>query len=116
LRPTVRPSRAWSTSLAGELKGSGIIVNVVVPGGLTDTPMVPDDGSMERSQLIRPEKTAPPMLHRASDAGAAITGMRFVAAKWDFLRFDRRRHRRFPCPGWPDLARSPVWPGGGPKR
>ena len=47
---------AWSTSLAGELKRTGITVNVVVPGGPTDTPMVPDDGSMERSQLIRPEK------------------------------------------------------------
>jgi NAD(P)-dependent dehydrogenase (short-subunit alcohol dehydrogenase family) len=74
---------AWSTSLAGELRGTGITVNVVVPGGPTDTPMVPDDGSMERSQLIRPEKMAPPMLHLASDAGGAITSMRFVAAKWD---------------------------------
>ena len=74
---------AWSTSLAGELRGTGITVNVVVPGGPTDTPMVPDDGTMERSELIRPEKMAPPMLHLASDAGGAVTGMRFVAAKWE---------------------------------
>ena len=108
---------AWSTSLAGELRGSGITVNVVVPGGPTDTPMVPDDGSMERSQLIRPEKMAPPMLHLASDAGGAVTGMRFVAAKWDpsVAIADAIAASGAPA-GWPDLARSPVWPGGGPKR
>ena len=108
---------AWSRSLAGELRGSGITVNVVVPGGPTDTPMVPDDGSMERSQLIRPEKMAPPMLHLASDAGGAVTGMRFVAAKWDAALPAAEAMAASGAPaGWPDLARSPVWPGGGPKR
>jgi len=108
---------AWSTSLAGELRGSGITVNVVVPGGPTDTPMVPDDGSIERSQMIRPEKMAPPMLHLASDAGGAVTGMRFVAAKWDSTVSIADAIAASGAPaGWPDLARSPVWPGGGPKR
>ncbi|WP_428671462.1 SDR family NAD(P)-dependent oxidoreductase [Reyranella sp.] len=108
---------AWSTSLAGELRGSGITVNVVVPGGPTDTPMVPDDGTMERSQLIRPEKMAPPMLHLVSDAGGAITGMRFVAAKWDSSASIADAIAASGAPaGWPDLAKSPVWPGGGPKR
>jgi NAD(P)-dependent dehydrogenase (short-subunit alcohol dehydrogenase family) len=107
----------WSTSLAGELRGSGITVNVVVPGGPTDTPMVPDDGSLERSQLIRPEKMAPPMLHLASDAGGGVTGMRFVAAKWDSALSVADAIAASGAPaGWPDLARSPVWPGGGPKR
>jgi NAD(P)-dependent dehydrogenase (short-subunit alcohol dehydrogenase family) len=108
---------AWSASLAGELKGSGVTVNVVVPGGPTDTPMVPDDGSMERSQLIRPESMAPPMLHLASDAGGEITGMRFVAAKWaPGLSVAEAIAASGAPAGWPDLAGSPIWPGGGPKR
>ncbi|MBY0320684.1 MAG: SDR family oxidoreductase [Reyranella sp.] len=108
---------AFSTSLAGELKGTGITVNVVVPGGPTDTPMVPDDGSMDRSQMIRPEKMAPPMLHLASDAGGAVTGMRFVAAKWDSSLAVAEAITASGAPaGWPDLAKNPVWPGGGPKR
>lgn len=109
---------AWSTSLAGELKGSGITVNVVVPGGPTDTPMVPAEGPLaDRSQLIRPQAMAPPMLHLASDAGAEITGMRFVAAKWDesVPVADAMAASGAPA-GWPDLAGSPVWPGGKPKR
>lgn len=108
---------AWSASLAGELRGSGITVNVVVPGGPTDTPMVPDDGTLERSQLIRPEKMAHPMLHLASDAGGAVTGMRFVAAQWEASASIAEAIVASSAPaGWPDLARSPVWPGGGPKR
>jgi NAD(P)-dependent dehydrogenase (short-subunit alcohol dehydrogenase family) len=35
---------AWTASLSSELGGSGITVNVVVPGGPTDTPMVPPAG------------------------------------------------------------------------
>lgn len=109
---------AWSTSLAGELEGSGITVNVVVPGGPTDTPMVPADGALaDRSQLIRPQKMAPPMLHLASDAGGALTGRRFVAAKWDdALPVDEALAASGAPAGWPDLAGSPVWPGGKPKR
>lgn len=108
---------AFGASLAGELKGTGITVNVVVPGGPTDTPMVPDDGSMERSQMIRPEKMAPPMLYLASDAGGAISGMRFVAAKWDSSAAVADAIAASGAPaGWPDLAKNPVWPGGGPKR
>jgi hypothetical protein len=63
--------------------------------------------------LIRPEKMAPPMLHLASDAGGAVSGMRFVAAKWDSAVAIAASGA--PA-GWPDLAQSPVWPGGGPKR
>lgn len=107
---------AWSASLAGELRGSGITVNVVVPGGPTDTPMIPE-GSMDRSQLIRPERMAHPMLYLFSDAAGEVTGRRFVAAHWDPALAETEAARASGAPaGWPDLARNPVWPGGGPQR
>ena len=37
---------AWTASLADELGGAGITVNVVVPGGPTDTPMVPPESGV----------------------------------------------------------------------
>ena len=108
---------AWTRSLAGELRGSFITANVVVPGGPTDTPMVPNDGSMDRGQLIRPERMAAPMLHLASNAAGAITGQRFVAAHWDQAASPEDAVATSGAPaGWPDLAQNPVWPGGGPKR
>lgn len=106
---------AWTTSLAGELKGSGITANVVVPGGPTDTPMVPRDSGIDRSQMIRPDRMAPPMLYLFSDAAADVTGMRFVAANWDAALPDADAAARAGAPsGWPELAQNPVWPGGKP--
>jgi NAD(P)-dependent dehydrogenase (short-subunit alcohol dehydrogenase family) len=108
---------AWTASLAGELDGSGITVNVVVPGGPTDTPMVPPESGYERAALIRPEQMAPPMLYLFSDKAAGVTGRRFVAAHWDSaLPEDQAAYRAGAPAGWPDLARSPVWPGGRPAR
>lgn len=108
---------AWTASLAGELDGSGITVNVVVPGGPTDTPMVPPESGYDRATLIRPAQMAPPMLYLIGDRASGVTGRRFVAAHWDpDLPEDQAAYHAGAPAGWPDLARSPVWPGGRPVR
>ncbi len=107
---------AWTASLGAELVGSGITANVVVPGGPTDTPMVPADSGMDRSALIRPEAMAPPMLYLFSDAAANVTARRFVAAHWDAsLPVERAAEVAGAPAAWSQLAGSPVWPGGRPK-
>jgi NAD(P)-dependent dehydrogenase (short-subunit alcohol dehydrogenase family) len=108
---------AWTASLAAELDSSGITVNVVVPGGPTDTPMVPPESGYDRAALIRPAQMAPPMLYLFSDRAAGVTGRRFVASQWDpVLPVDQAAYQSGAPAGWPDLARSPVWPGGRPAR
>ncbi|MBN9563624.1 MAG: SDR family oxidoreductase [Alphaproteobacteria bacterium] len=103
---------AWSASLAGELKGTGITVNVVVPGGPTDTPMVPDNSGIARDQMIKPEQMAYPMLYLFSDDASEVTGRRYVAAHWEPALPDVQAEAASGAPaGWPDLARNPVWPG-----
>jgi NAD(P)-dependent dehydrogenase (short-subunit alcohol dehydrogenase family) len=107
---------AWSCGFAKELKGSGITVNVVAPGGPTDTPMLPQESGIERAAMIRPEQMAPPMLWLCTDAAADVTGMRFVAAHWDAAADPAEAARKAGAPAaWPDLAQAPVWPGGKPK-
>ena len=110
---------AWSASLAQELTGTGITVNVVVPGGPTDTPMVPAESGYDRQALIRPEQMAPPMLYLCGEAGGAVTGSRFIAANWDALLSPEEAAAKAGMPiGWPELGRSTaVFPGGppGPK-
>ena len=113
--PAKAALEAWSAGLAKELDGTGITVNVVVPGGPADTPMVPASSFPDRSVLIRPQRMAAPMLHLIGEAGDAVTGMRFVAAHWDTALPSAEAARRAGAPiGWPDLAQSPVWPGGKP--
>ena len=106
---------AWTASLAAELRGTGITANVVVPGGPADTPMVPTDSFPDRAVLIPPEQMAPPMLYLLSDDAAEVTGQRFVAAHWDptLPIAEAIAHAGAPA-AWPDLAQSPVWPGGKP--
>lgn len=106
---------AWSASFAKELGGSGVTVNVVVPGGPTDTPMLPAESGIDRAAMIRPERMAPPMLWLCSEAGAGTTGMRFVAAHWDPAADPAEAARQAGAPAaWPELAQAPVWPGGKP--
>lgn len=108
---------AWTASLAAELEGSGITANVVVPGGPTDTPMVPPESGYDRAALIKPAQMAPPMLYLFSDAASGVNGRRFVAAHWDPALPDQQAAYQAGAPaGWPDLARNPVWPGGRPAR
>jgi NAD(P)-dependent dehydrogenase (short-subunit alcohol dehydrogenase family) len=107
---------AMTAAHAKEFQGSGVTVNVVVPGGPADTPMVPADSGFERSALIAPAVMAPPIVWLCSDAGDGISGNRYVAAEWDANGPQEQVERRCRAPiAWPELARKPVWPGGTPS-
>ena len=57
-------SAVWAT----ELEGSPITVNVLVPGGPTDTPMISDQSGWLREKMLRPEIMGPPIAWLVSDA------------------------------------------------
>jgi NAD(P)-dependent dehydrogenase (short-subunit alcohol dehydrogenase family) len=108
---------AMSSGHAKEFAATGVTVNIVVPGGPADTPMVPADSGFERKSLIAPEVMAPPILWLCSTAADEVTGNRYVAAQWDASLPPQEAERRCRAPiAWPDLAQSPVWPGGKPAR
>ena len=124
LRPMFHPygpakagMEAMSAGHAGEFAKDGITVNVVVPGGPTDTPMVPAVTKMDRSLMIPPSTMAPPMLWLCSSDADAVTGNRYVAAKWDTNASiaDARAVSEAPV-AWPELAASPVWPDTKPDK
>jgi 3-oxoacyl-[acyl-carrier protein] reductase len=72
---------------AKDLAGTGVTCNVLLPGGATDTRMVPGTGPDRLGPaghpVLRPDIMAPPILWLASDRSAAWTGRRFVAKEWD---------------------------------
>ena len=106
---------AMSAGHAAEFEGRGVTVNVVVPGGPSDTPMVPMEAGFDRSTMIQPTAMVPPILWLCSEAGGAHTGHRYIAANWDAAAEPAAAAEGCRAPiGWPDLAQNPVWPGGRP--
>ncbi len=113
--PTKAALEAMSAGHAGEFQSQGITVNVVVPGGPADTPMVPAVTNVDRKDLIPPESMIPPILWLCSDAASNVTGKRFVAANWDDnASVADARANSESLIAWPELANNPVWPGGKP--
>lgn len=106
---------AMSAGHASEFEGTGITVNVVVPGGPADTPMVPAASGIKREDLVPPAKMAPPILWLCTRDADGVTGKRYIAAQWDDgLPAEMARAASEAPIGWPDLAGAPVWPGGKP--
>ena len=113
--PSKSGFESMSAGHATEFKADGITVNVVVPGGPADTPMVPDSAGFNREDLVQPEAMTRPALWLCSPAGDDVTGNRYVAGLWDpALSIEENRMKAESPIGWPSLAGSPVWPGGRP--
>ena len=81
------PSKAGVESMTSilveELEGTGVTVNVVVPGGPADTEQIPDGMIADRGDLLHPGVMVPPIRWLCSDASAGVSGLRFSAALWD---------------------------------
>ena len=91
---------SMSAIWAAELKADGITVNVLIPGGPTDTPFISDGAGWDRAKMLRPEIMGPPACWLISDEAAGYTGQRIIAANWDATlpgargrRQGRPRHR-----------------------
>ena len=82
------PSKAALESMneiwAQDLDGTGITMNLLLPGGATDTGMIPEAyPAAKRKELIDPAVMGPPAVWLASDAAAGVNGRRIVAIEWN---------------------------------
>jgi NAD(P)-dependent dehydrogenase (short-subunit alcohol dehydrogenase family) len=103
IRPGVTPYggtkaslEAHSAIMAKDLDRTGVTVNVLVPGGATDTPMIPQSYTMDRTTLIAPSVMGPPLLWLLSDQASGVSGRRIMATRWN--------------PGAPDNIPGAAWP------
>jgi len=113
--PTYGPSKAaleaFSAIMAKDLEGSGITVNVLVPGGVTNTPMVPNEAGFDRQEMIQPEVMAPPLVWLVSDAAQAVSGRRFLAIHWDPKLAPAEAAEKAGAPvAWTSIATMPIEP------
>src|SRR5712691_1783304 len=113
--PTYGPSKAaleaFSAIMAKDLAGTGVTVNVLVPGGVTNTGMVPLAAGYAREEMIQPAVMAPPLVWLASDAAAQITGRRFLAVHWDPALSPAEAAEKAGAPvAWTSIATMPIEP------
>jgi len=73
-------SRVWAADLAG----TGVDVNVLLPGGAADTDLLPPSPNKKGADgnLLSPSVMRAPALWLASDASNGITGARYIARLW----------------------------------
>jgi NAD(P)-dependent dehydrogenase (short-subunit alcohol dehydrogenase family) len=81
--PSKAALEAHTAIMAGDLAGTGITANVLIPGAIADTAMVPTGSQFDRSALLSPERMAAPAVWLSSGEAQDVTGHRFLASAWD---------------------------------
>jgi 3-oxoacyl-[acyl-carrier protein] reductase len=99
--------------MAEELSGTGVTVNILVPGGPVNTRLVGDNFTpAEKQKLIQPDIMVTPLLWLVSPATDTITGKRFIAAFWDKnLPADQAGEKCSALMAWQQLGRQAIFPG-----
>ena len=77
--PSKAALEAMTEVWAQELDGTGVVINLLAPGGATDTGMVPD-GVPAGIELLSPEIVVPGALHLAV---TERSGQRILGTEWD---------------------------------
>jgi 3-oxoacyl-[acyl-carrier protein] reductase len=96
---------------ARELEGTGVTANVLVPGGMSSTNIIPDDTDYDRASMIQPEVMQSPVVWLASDESDGVTGRRFIGYYWDeSLPIEERLEKAGAPAAWPQLGAQSVRP------
>jgi len=90
--------------MAQDLEGSGVTVNALLPGGATNTKMIPGNLNDKTrtgadGNLFEPEIMVLPIQYLVSDLSDGKTGERYVAKLWDgaLPPEEAASKARFPC-------------------
>jgi len=98
-------------AIAQQLEGTGVTVNVLVPGGRANTNLLPAD-TPDRAALIQPDVMQRPVIWLASDASSGTHGQRVIAYFWDESLSVPDRLAKAAAPlAWQQLGRQAINPG-----
>ena len=93
LRPSLLPygpskaaSEAAAAIMAADLAGTGVTVNVLIPGGPADTSFVPMEAGYDRAKLLPAAILVDPLLWVTSEEAGQFSARRIVAAYWNSAR------------------------------
>ncbi len=108
--PAKACAEAFTASLAGDLEGTGVSANVLIPGGRADTRMIPNDGEFtDRTRLVPRDAMVAPVVWLASDAADGVNNMRFRAALFDSDQpLDQGAEAAGAPVAWPQLGNQAI--------
>ena len=82
--PSGAAVEALARVMAADLEGSAVTVNILLPGGATETGMIPEDVPGElRAGLLDAAIMGPPIVWLASSAADGVHGERIVATEFE---------------------------------
>jgi NAD(P)-dependent dehydrogenase (short-subunit alcohol dehydrogenase family) len=82
--PSRAASESFSAIMTEDLRPFGIAVNLLLPGGATESGMIPDEIEPDqRAALLPAEIMGPPAVFLASPEADGLTGARIVAREFD---------------------------------
>jgi gluconate 5-dehydrogenase len=82
--PSGAAVEAAARVMAADLEGTPVWANVLLPGGATDTGMIPDDvPDSIRMRLLDPAVMGPPIVWLASPAADGVHDERIVATEFE---------------------------------
>ncbi len=85
--PSGAAVEAFARVMAADLDGTPVTANILLPGGATETGMVPDDVPAEiRTRLLDPAVMGPPIVWLASAEADGVHDQRIVATEFDEWR------------------------------
>ena len=109
--PSKAAHEAFIAMASRELEGTGVTVNVLVPGGMSNTNLIPDEAVHRREGMIQPDVMRAPVVWLASGASDGINGQRFIGYYWDeSLPLEERIQRAGAPAAWPQLGAQSVRP------
>lgn len=108
--PTKAALESMVSIWAKQFAADGVAVNVLVPGGATDTPFVSEASGIPRDKMLKPGVMGPPIRWMASRAPKDFTGMRIAGQDWDASLSETEAAAKAARPAaWPELAPTPAW-------
>jgi 3-oxoacyl-[acyl-carrier protein] reductase len=81
--PSKGAIEAMTLAWAKELAGTGVTMNSLIPGGVTNTAFVPEAYRAKARHMLQPEVMKAPIVWLMSDLSDGATGGRYVAKDWD---------------------------------
>ena len=90
--PSKAALESMSTIWSKELEGTGVTLNMLLPGGATHTGMVPSKIPPDQLKgLLKPEVMDPAAIYLASDEAGQVNGNRIVAVEWNEEHKNRKK-------------------------